>query len=115
MEASLRVNVVNVVNVSMPLCAELLRSSRWIVSNDRIDEGSFPMYTPWLGTSAQSGPPSSRHPIVDNVAKSGAPFRYPFHCWSMFMPPRRVLGRLSASSDSSGQCCADSYSPLLRA
>ena len=43
------------------LCAELLRSSREIKLKDWIDEGTSPVYTLRLETSAQSGGFSSGH------------------------------------------------------
>ena len=43
------------VTVSRRVCAELLPSSRVKEHNDRIDNGSFPLYSPWVGRDAQSG------------------------------------------------------------
>jgi len=66
-----RVNVVKVLRLVEPLCALLLRLSRWIVRKDWIATGSFSHISPMVGTSAQNSHPSG-HPIVrvKHAAKS---------------------------------------------
>lgn len=65
MRTSVRIKVDECVMGGRALCAELLLSSRAESKKDWIATGSIPMYTPWLGPSAQSGVLPSGHPIVE--------------------------------------------------
>jgi len=65
----------------MVLMRRVFPSSRVFNVNDRIDEGSFPVYTLRLGASAQSGLPPSGHPIDVVTSERSAPYHHPFHCW----------------------------------
>ena len=68
------------------LCAELFPLSPTNRMKDWIDGGSFPLYPLSSGNVAQSGPFSSRHPIVCLMSERCPPVRHPFHCWVMKVP-----------------------------
>jgi len=75
--ASQRLRVFTPVKVGVSLCAELLRLSRMKGKNDRIDEGTSPLYTLRERHVAHRGVLPIGYPIVEGMLRREPPFLHP--------------------------------------